>query len=267
MDFIQELGIKDLEHVVLKAKNDMSLGDRTFEAGEPVLYFQNIQIAVLSEQTRMIAARGGYLNQPRVVWEDRNETTFQFSNGTLNPLSMNMLLEANVLRQDARRIPCHETVTVQTDGKIYLSHEPDYKRKRFYYTLAAENIQKRMRPVEENGKVITFGKEFSDVALLADYYFKPQEIPLSYVMDRERKTNLYTLEGTFYLKDENEGLLHTGILEMPKIYIMSNINLRMGERADPTVGTFRIVAMPENVDDHEAMICRIDYLDEDIYGI
>jgi hypothetical protein len=86
-------------------------------------------------------------------------------------------------------------------------------------------------------------------------------------MNRERKANLYTLEATFYLKDENAGLLHTGVLEMPKVYIMSNINLRMGERADPTVGTFRIVAMPDTLDDNEYTICRVSYLDEDIYGI
>lgn len=267
MDFIQEMGLKDLEHVVLKAKNDMTLGDRVFEAGEPVLYFQNIQVALLSEQTRMIAARGGYLNQPHVVWEDRNDTTFEFSNGTLNPLSMNMLLDANVLCQIDRKIPCHEVVTVQSDGKAYLSHDPDYSKKRFYYIFAAGNHQTRVRPLEENGKTLTFGKEYSDTTLLADYYFAPQETPLSYLMDRERKTHLYTLEATFYMKDENDGLLHTGILEMPKIYIMSNINLRMGERADPTVGTFRVVALPDNIDNHEAMICRIDYLDEDIYGI
>lgn len=76
MNFLQEMGIKDLEHVVLKAKQRMSLGRRTYEPGEPILYFENIQIAVLSENTRMVAAQGGYLNQPRVVWEDRDNTTF-----------------------------------------------------------------------------------------------------------------------------------------------------------------------------------------------
>jgi len=42
MNFLQEMGIKDLEHVVLKAKQRMSLGRRTYEPGEPILYFENI---------------------------------------------------------------------------------------------------------------------------------------------------------------------------------------------------------------------------------
>jgi hypothetical protein len=69
------------------------------------------------------------------------------------------------------------------------------------------------------------------------------------------------------LKDENDGALHTGVLEMPKVSIMSNINLWMGERADPTVGTFRIVAMPDELEGHSDTVCRISYLEDDIYGI
>ena len=122
-------------------------------------------------------------------------------------------------------------------------------------------------PVSENGREVVFSKEYADCSIMTDYYFLPKNGAQIYTMARERKSNLYTLEATFYLKDENDGRLHTGILEMPKVYIMSNINLRMGERADPTVGTFRIVAMPENYDSYEAMVWRVTYLDEDVYGI
>lgn len=278
MDFIQEMGIKDLEHVVLKAKDHITIGTRTFEPGEPVLYFNNIQIALLSENTQVVAARGGFLNQPRVVWEDRSDTTFQFSNGTLNLLSLNMLLEANTLQENNILAPMQELIEVE-DGRAYLRQSPDLSKKRFYKIFEAENIQHRaegnqhnlktkLSPIKEDieNKIVYFNKEFNGT-IMADYYFKPENAPISYTLNRERKANLYTLEATFYLKDENDGLLHTGILEMPKVYIMSNINLRMGERADPTVGTFRIVAMPEDYDGYDSMVCRVTYLDNDIYGI
>lgn len=268
MNLIQEMGIKDLEQVVLKAKDYITLGSYTFEPGEPVLYFKNIQIALLSESTTVIAARGGYLNQPRVIWEDRSDTTFSFSNGTLNPISLNMLLEANMLQQEQVFVPKQEIVVLDDQGVGYLGHEPVLSKKRYYKVLEAGNIQhnQKLQPKEE-GKIIDFGPDYAEFAIMADYYFEPKNQPLTYTMNRERKANLYSLEATFYLKDENDGLLHTGILEMPKVYIMSNINLRMGERADPTVGTFRIVAMPENKDSYDSMICKITYLDEDIYGI
>ena len=77
---------------------------------------------------------------------------------------------------------------------------------------------------------------------MCDYYFEYKKDIITYSMNRERFTNLYTLEATFQMKDENEGWLRTGYLRMPKIRILSNINLRMGERADPMVSTFRVIA-------------------------
>lgn len=267
MNPIQEMGIKDLEHVVLKAYSPMSLGGKVFEENEPILLFKNLQIALLSENTRIVAARGGYLNQPRVIWEDRNDTTFQFTSGTINPLSLNLLLEANMLTPQKTYIPFQEELELDGDGNCYLSHIPTSDRKSFYKTFQRNNLQQKIQPKEQSENFLSFGEEHSDEAVIADYYFIPKNAPRTYTMNRERQANLYKLEATFYLKDENEGLLHTGILEMPKIYIMSNINLRMGEIADPTVGTFKIVAMPENLDGYEQTVCRITYLDEDIYGI
>ena len=286
INIIQEMGIKDLEYVVLKAKEEMILGDKVFEPGEPVLYFKNVQIALLTEDTRVVAAQGGFLNQPRVVWEDRNNTIFQFSNGTLNPISLNLLLEANVLRREGTSVPHAQFISkdyvkvdeVQGIATFTLKYNIDKDKKRFYYTYSYDNLQKPLTVVSEesnkNGTIVVVKLPDSwnkideyDGGIMADYYFVPKKDPIIYSMDRERKSNLYTLEATFYLKDENDGLLHTGILEMPKVYIMSNINLRMGERADPTVGTFRIMAMPDNYDNYDSMVWRMMYLEDDIYGI
>lgn len=244
--------------------------------GEPILYFKNIQIALLSENTRVIAAKGGYLNRARVIWEDREDVTFQFSNGTLNQFSLNMLLESKMLTSYEVKIPYSEEIQIQDDNTAYLTHTPIEGCKCFYKLYSLDNIQpeeqdeqgetKYLNPIREGNK-LTFPEDYKGQTVMADYYFLPKNGAQIYTMARERRSNLYTLEATFYLKDENDGLLHTGILEMPKVYIMSNINLRMGERADPTVGTFRIVAMPDMLDGAADTVCRVTYLDEDIYGI
>jgi hypothetical protein len=75
---------------------------------------------------------------------------------------------------------------------------------------------------------------------------------------------LFTLEGKFYSKDENEGQNYTNILYMPKVRIVSNINLRLGERADPTVSTFNIVGLPDVVGNKKDVIVEIIKLGEDI---
>jgi len=51
----------------------MQFGDRYIEAQEPVLYFDSLQMALLSEQNRPVFARGGWANMPRVIWDERTE--------------------------------------------------------------------------------------------------------------------------------------------------------------------------------------------------
>jgi len=53
---------------------------------------------------------------------------------------------------------------------------------------------------------------------------------------------------------------------MPKVRVVSNIGLRLGERADPTVSTFNIIGLPENVGDTKNMIFEITRLENDLDG-
>jgi len=92
-------------------------------------------------------------------------------------------------------------------------------------------------PAENSGKYVI------------DYYYKYEDEALIYSVQKERFNGLFTLEGKFYSKDENDGINYTNILYMPKVRIVSNINLRLGERADPTVSTFNIIGLPETVGD------------------
>ena len=51
---------------------------------------------------------------------------------------------------------------------------------------------------------------------------------------------------------------------MPKVRIVSNINLRLGERSDPTVSNFNIIGLPETVGDYRNLIMEITRLGQDI---
>ena len=267
---LQELGVKNLERVVVKTRNEMQFGSRKLEAGEPVLYFENIQIALLSEHATLVAARGGFENEPLVVWENREDTVFEFSNGTLNTTSFNLLLAADMISTNNDfAVPYAETQDLEIDDKnqIILKYEPMLTKKSFFYVYDYNNIQRRVRPKSIVGRIVTFGEGLVGKKVMCDYYFNYKSEALHYILGRERLSNTYSIEATFLMKDENEGLEHTGIIEMPKVHIMSNINLRMGERANPMVSTFKVVAMPERQGDRDSVICKISYLDKDITGI
>lgn len=266
---LQDLAIKDLETVCLKAKDEMVFGNRVLEAGEPVLYFKNLQIALLEERIRPIFARGGWGNEPLVIWEDRQETSFSFMNGTVTATSLNLLLNADMIERDQNEpvFFSEDNLEISGEGKIYLKYEPDLTKKSFFFIYDYENIQKKIKPVSIEGNVVSFDKELAGKQVLCDYYFPHKKDQIFYTLARERLSALYTLEATFLMKDENDGQYHTGLLRMPKVRVMSEIKMRMGERADPTVATFTVVAMPDTQRDRQSVVCEIRYLDEDITAI
>jgi len=52
---------------------------------------------------------------------------------------------------------------------------------------------------------------------------------------------------------------------MPKVRVVSDISLRLGERADPTVSVFNIIGLPENTgNNRNGLIMEITRLSEDI---
>ena len=99
----QRFGHKELYEVVLRAKTPMQFGDRHIEADEPVLYFEDVNMSVITEQNRPIFARGGWANMPRVIWDDRQEVQFQMVDGVMSSVGMSMLLSANVLSQQDKQ--------------------------------------------------------------------------------------------------------------------------------------------------------------------
>lgn len=286
----QYFGIKELYEVCLRAKTPMTFGERQIEADEPVLYFENISISMLAEQSKEVYARGGWLNQPKVIWQDRSEVRFQMAEGVVSQFGFGILLGAKVaLKGKNEDILMHKTEMHEFDisdtvPKIYLQHEPvKYpEKKTFIFQFEHDAIQKKIygrRVKEEDGTDITGenlpciylyeDKELQNLAdtnkkYIVDYYYKYRSETLSYTLQKERFNGLFTLEGKFYSKDENEGMNYTNILYMPKIRIVSDINLRLGERADPTVSAFDIIGLPETVGDDKDLIVEIQHLDKDL---
>ena len=284
----QYFGHKELYEVVLKAKESMRFGNRYIEAGEPILYFENVDMSMLNEQNKAIFARGGWANLPKVTWEDRSEVTFSMAEGVMSSVGMSILLSANVTQEGVDKpIPIQKRegpleiidLSDQNHG-FYISHKPiGYPEKKiFIMEYSRDAVQKKVYgKLTENQSELGpqyFISVYDDKDLtipvdvrkqfVVDYYYEYGKEALVYSVQKERFNGLFTLEGKFYSKDENEGQNYTNILYMPKVRIVSNINLRLGERADPTVSTFNIVGLPDVVGNKKDVIVEIIKLGEDI---
>ena len=285
----QYFGHKELYEVVLRAKDPMWFGDRYIEAQEPVLYFNNVNMSLLTEQNRPIFARGGFGNMPRVIWDERSEVQFQMLDGVMSSVGMSILLSANVtsnsdkvLYINKREGPFAPTIGENNIPYVDLQHNPvdTTIKKTFIFEYDRQAIQNKIYGKRVTGIVDGFGNPVYRIELyqdknlstpaennrkyVVDYYYEYRDKALIYTVQKERFNGLFTLEAKFYSKDENEGINYTNILYMPKVRVVSNINLRLGERADPTVSTFNIIGLPETVGDYKSLIMDITRLDQDI---
>ena len=272
----------------------MNFGERYIEADEPVLYFDHIAMSMLSEQNRAIFARGGWENQPKVIWQDRSEVRFQMTQGVISQFGLGVLLGAKVaVKGTEKPILIHKKEGPfqfdigETVPRIYLEHWPvdSSVKKTFIFDYDRDSVQRKiygkritgqykdpLQPDKETPCIELYDTKdlnpekmaSTDRKYVVDYYYEYGKEVLSYTLKKERFNGLFTLEGKFYSKDENEGMNYTNILYMPKVRIVSDINLRLGERADPTVSAFGIIGLPETVGDEQNLIVEIQHLGEDL---
>ena len=285
----QYFGVKELYEVSLKANTPMQFGNRRVEEGEPVLYFENIILATTSEMRTEVMARGGWKNMPRVIWDDRSEVRFSLSEGVLSSISLGLLLNSDIGYKSTEQrmlVPKREgPVELDNNNCMFLKHWPAFvpEKKTFIFEYDRDVAQKKVygkRIYGQHNDPFDIEKETPCVQVyedkectkladlnhkyLIDYYYEYGDEALIYTIQQERFNGLFTLEGKFYSKDENEGKNYTNLIYMPKVRIVSDINLRLGERADPTMSVFTIIGLPVTTTDKRNMILEITRLNEDI---
>ena len=240
-------------------------------------------------------ARGGWANLPRVIWEDRSEVQFSLVEGVMSSISMGILSGANVTNEAQQEEPIYvqtreepqELKVREYEGRtyhvLYLMHQPVYypTKKTFVFQFERGVIQKKVHckvlPIYDDplGRIclaVFENKELTENAdiekeYVVDYYYEYGDKALIYTIQKERFNGLFTLEGKFYSKDENEGMNYTNLIYMPKVRVVSNIDLRLGEKASPTVSTFNIIGLPENtVGNKKSLILEITRLNSDEDG-
>lgn len=265
----QYFGTKELYEVVLKANTTMTFGARQVTEGEPVLYFEKVNIAQLTERNTPIMARGGWGNMPRVIWEDRSEMTFQLTEGVMTSVGLGILTSARMVSEanqhDAALYIPQKTgpFYLENDGTYFLPRTPSLNKKIFCYEFSRDTIQKKV-DFSIDGNVLKIEEGDLGKTYLLDYYIQYGDEAIEYFIEKERFNGTFSLEAKFYTKDENDGNNTTNLLYMPKTRIVSDINLRLGERADPTISVFSIIAMPTQTEESREMIAKIVRLGVDL---
>ena len=106
-----KFGVREVADITFKAKSNLTLGKETFEAGEPVIFFDSAKTSTMESAAATVYAQGGKGNARLLAWEGDKTATFTFEEALLSPLGFQVLSGAGVV--DAATTALHHTVRVQ----------------------------------------------------------------------------------------------------------------------------------------------------------
>lgn len=263
----QQFGIKDLENVSIKAVTPFSFGEKSVVEGEPVLYFANVQLAQLDQNASPVMAKGGRGNQTHIIWERQNDMTFQITAGVLTNYGFGLLNNARVLTtgvNDTTLVPKTEILALDLNGSGVLKYTPSGRKPIFCFAYGNLIIQEKLIYSNLTMKTISFGSAHAGDNVLVEYYFEYGEQTTLYIIDKNRFKGLFSLEGKIELVGDTDGLRHTVLLTIPKMRILTNLNLRLGELATPVVSTFNIIAIPSRTPYSESSVVEFIELQDSV---
>lgn len=252
-----QFSLKELYDVVLKATYPMDINGIHFDEGDVITKFDRLQLANFSEVRSFAAATGGFDNRARVIWDDLKEVPLYFNQGIFSKLQMaiaNNLKITDIQANEEVILTQTEELESDGDGRVILKYTP------------VSNIKVNGpcgKPIEytiENN-IITIPKIYQQV--MVSYNFKYTNKATKLIVGQRFLNGYLALEGRTRVKDDVTGHTHTGIIKIPRLKLMSDLSMRLGEDAIPMMGTFKAVGYPVGVKGNRKAM-EIIFLEDDI---
>ena len=254
-----EIGFKELYEVSLKATYPIEMGDRKIEPGETIAAFDKIQIANFNEKKNFISANGGFDNRARVWWEETKEIQISLIQGVFSKTQLALMTNGKLLRNEGQAVvPIHCRETVETDeaGRAVVKHSA--KEPIFVYNA---NTGVKLTEFSCVDTIIQTNEGYTE--LIVDYYYDYDNQYSVLSFGRELTNGYLSLEGKTRVKDDITGQVTTGILKIPKLKLMSNLSMRLGQDAVPLVGRLDAIAVPTGERGHKKVM-ELIFLTDDI---
>lgn len=254
-------GIKELYDVSLRATFPISIKGKTYQENEAILKFNKIQLAPLSENKVRTYASGGYGNERLIDWEKTTEVSFAVSEGVISEIGLAILSNSQLAEKKQGEIisvPFSEKLETDEEGKLELKYPPFNDNTLFIYDL--ETMEK-ITSYEVNEKELTLKDAFKTVII--DYTFPYEEKAEIFSIGKRLINGYLKLDGKMRLKDDSDGHIKTGIIEIPRIKLMSDLSMRLGDDASPYVYRFQFSGFPVGERGNQ-YVCKIIVLDNEI---
>lgn len=254
-----EFGLKELYQVIIRATYPIEVSGKVMAPGEAIAVFDKIQIANIQEIKSSVAARGGWDNRGLVFWDSTREVRISFTQGIFSKAQLALMTAAKLINPAPEQIlnlTIREEIESDEDGILVLS-------KNAVDPIFVYNIT--------TGDKLTYTKiddthlqiESSYINCLVDYSYVYDNSYQILTVGQALTNGFLTLEGKTRVKDDITGQTHTGILYIPKLKLMSDLSMRLGQDASPQVGRFDATALPTGGRNNTSVM-HVLFLDDDI---
>lgn len=254
---MEQFSFKELYDVSLKATYPFDFGDRHISKGEVVAMFDKIIIANFKEVTSHITAHGGYNDATLVSWETTKEININFTQGVFSKEQFSLLNNARLLENANIGRPLiskREKTNSDENNQIQLEFSPVDL---FVYD---ENYQKiEYEKVSE--KIISVDKPYKKVII--DYTYEYDNKVSAVKIGQKLLSGYLELEGKIHYKDDELGHVRTGIIKIPKLKLVSELSMKLGEYASPIVGSMNAIGYPIGIRGRQ-IVMEIFFLEDDL---
>ena len=264
-----KFGIREICDVVLRAKDDVKIGNQHFSADEPVIYFDSAKTSSVEGAATTVYATGGRGNSRLIAWEGEKTVTFTMEDALLSPLGFSILSGAGLIDASSLEpIYVHTTLktraTVSSGDQISinlknamgdtLKEDQEIAEKTAYaFIMEKGEIKARLTPAAPTSSsgVVVFGgvpegyEEHDEVTILVDFYVKASSGAYEMDITPDKFGGYYYLEASTLFRRQDTGKDMAATFIIPKVKIQSNFTFSMASSGDPSTFTFTMDAFPD----------------------
>ena len=201
------------------------------------------------------------MNERLVWWEDTNKIDFVFRKGIVSKIGLSILSNSKMLKKESGGpsfIPFSENLESNENGEVFLKYSPAEGTKIFLYNGENGEI---IKDYSLDKNKILVDKKF--LSITVDYIFQYNNRASILEVGNRLFNGYVKLDAKIKVKDDYDGKEKTGILEIPKLKLMSNLSLKLGKDAAPQTFNFSMSGFPEG-ERGKKHVCKIIFLEDEI---
>lgn len=270
-----KFGVREICDVVFKAKAKTTIGNTTFEQGQPVLYIDSAKTSTMEGAATTVYAQGGKGNARLIAWEGEKTLTFTVEDALLSPIGFSVLSGAGLFKgkDDTEKVHVHTTANavVSADNKIDLSdvlatgEVIDESAPVFVMLMEDGSISEVVKATDVAETEITVDTAAAGKTVFVDFYVtKAGNVVSELQIDAENFAGSYYVEASTLFRRESDGKDMPAEITLPNVKIQSNFTFSMASTGDPSTFTFTMDAFPGYTmfDKSKKVLCVIQIVDE-----